>query len=113
MAQYAAHGNDLAFVMECVGQKMMEDERRRTDGVVSIGEMKLRVGIELFVRQTRQIGKGQAADLLLEESGGNNIGTSCGIAIDIGESLEGVDPKSLAVEDVDHLFLQRGKPEAR
>jgi hypothetical protein len=109
--QLAAHGNDLALVMERMGQDMMEDERRSADGAVSIGEMKFRIGIELLICQARQIGLSPPADLLLQESGIRDTGTFGGAAIDVAESLQRVNPKSFAVEDVNHLFLQRREPE--
>ena len=65
MTQRTAHGNDLAFVMKRMRQDMMKDERRGTDGDIPIGEMKLRVGIELLIGQVRQISMGQLADFLL------------------------------------------------
>ncbi|SPE21691.1 hypothetical protein SBA5_320065 [Candidatus Sulfotelmatomonas gaucii] len=37
-------------MMERMGQNMMEDERRSANGVVSIGEMKFSIGIELLIR---------------------------------------------------------------
>jgi hypothetical protein len=112
MTQLAAHGNDLALVVERMGQNMMEDERRSADGVVSIGEMKFRIGIELLIRQAGQIYPGLPADLLLQESGSSNIGAFGAVAVDVLEPLQRVNPKSFAVEDVNHLFLQRGEPEA-
>jgi hypothetical protein len=39
MAEVPAHRNDLAFVMEGVGQDVMKDERRGADRSVSIREM--------------------------------------------------------------------------
>ena len=53
MTQSTTHGNDLAFVMKGMGQDMMKDERRSADCDLPIGEMKLRIGIELLIRQVR------------------------------------------------------------
>jgi hypothetical protein len=36
MAQGAAHGDDLAFVMEGVGKDVMKDESRRANGFVPV-----------------------------------------------------------------------------
>ena len=49
MTQRTAHGNDLAFVMKGMRQDMMKHDRRSADGDVPIGEMKLRIGIELSI----------------------------------------------------------------
>ena len=68
MTQRTAHGNDLAFVMKGMRQHMMKDERRSADGDVPIGEMKLRIGIELLICQGRQISMGRLADFLLQAS---------------------------------------------
>jgi hypothetical protein len=67
VTQCSAHGNDLAFVMEGMRQDMMKHERRSADGNVPIGEMKLRIGIELLIGQGRQISVGRLADFLLQE----------------------------------------------
>ena len=67
VTQCTAHGNDLAFVMEGMRQDMMKDERRSADGDVPIGEMKLRIGIELSIAQGRQISVRRLADFLLQE----------------------------------------------
>lgn len=39
MAEEAAHGDDLTFVMEGVGEDVVEDEGWSTDGDVSVGEV--------------------------------------------------------------------------
>ena len=41
----------LTFVVEGMGQNVMEDESRSAEGFVSIGEMKFRIAVELFIRQ--------------------------------------------------------------
>ena len=51
MAQFSAHRNDLAFVMEGMGENVMQNESRRADGFVSIGEMKFRIRVELLICQ--------------------------------------------------------------
>jgi len=66
MTQQTAHGNDLAFVMKCMRKDMMKHDRRGADGDVPIGEMKLRIGIELLIAQGRQISVGRLADFLLQ-----------------------------------------------
>ena len=68
MTKRATHGNDLAFVMKGMGQDMMKDERRSADGDVPIGEMKFRIGVELLIRQVRQVRVGSPNSFLLEES---------------------------------------------
>src|ERR1700733_15783160 len=67
VAQDTTHDDDLAFVMKSMRQDMMKDERRSADGDVSIGEMKLCVGIELLIGQGRQICVGRVADVLQQE----------------------------------------------
>lgn len=51
MAEGAAHGDDLTFVMEGVGEDVVEDERRGADGGVSVGEMHLRVAVEVLLAE--------------------------------------------------------------
>jgi hypothetical protein len=41
---------------------MMKDGGRSADGDVPIGKMKLRIGIELLIGQSRQISMGPLAD---------------------------------------------------
>jgi hypothetical protein len=69
MAQFAAHSDHLAFVMEGMGQNVVDDECRSADGGASIGEMKFRFSTELLIRQARQVRSSLPADFLLEESG--------------------------------------------
>jgi len=49
MTEGPAHGNDLAFVMESVGQNMMQDKGGGADGSVSVGEMKVYIEVELLI----------------------------------------------------------------
>jgi hypothetical protein len=112
MAQLAAHSDDLAFVMEGMGQNVVDYERRSADRSVSIGEMKFRISIEPLICQARQVRSSLPADFLLQESGirdGRALGT---VAIDILKPLERVNPKPLAVEDMNHLLPQRREAEA-
>ena len=51
IAEGAAHGDDLAFVMEGVGEDVVEDERRGADGGVSVGKMQLRVAVEVLLAE--------------------------------------------------------------
>lgn len=67
VTQRTAHGNDLTFVMKGMRQDMMKHKRRSAEGDAPIGETKLRIGIELFIGQGRQISMGELADLLLQE----------------------------------------------
>ncbi len=53
VAQFPTHGNDLAFVMKGVTHNMMENECGSTGGLVSVGEMKFRICVELLIRQVR------------------------------------------------------------
>jgi len=66
MTQRTTHGNDLAFVMKGMGQHMMKDGRRSADRDGPIGEMKIRIGVELFIRQVRQARVGSPNSFLLE-----------------------------------------------
>lgn len=113
MAQLTAHRNDLAFVMEGMGQHVVEDQCRSAEGGVSIGEMQFRICIELLIGQARQVRLSLSVDLLLEESGIRDGRIFGRVAIGIPESLQRVNPKSFAVEDMNHLFLQRREAEAR
>ena len=45
VAQQAAHGDDLTFVVESVCEQVMENERWCPDGDLSIGEMQFRIGV--------------------------------------------------------------------
>lgn len=65
MSKRAAHRNDLAFVVKGVCEDMVEDECWSPNGAVSIGKMKLRVGVELLIRQGGEIRLGAADDFLL------------------------------------------------
>ena len=67
MTQNTAHGNHLAFVMEGMRKDVMKHDRWSADGDVPIGEMKLRIGIELSIAQGRQISVGRLADFLLQQ----------------------------------------------
>ena len=68
MTQCTAHGDYLALVVKGVRQDMMKDERRGADGDVPIGEMKVRICIELLIGQGRQISMGRLADFFLQAS---------------------------------------------
>jgi hypothetical protein len=111
MAQRTSHGNNLSFVMKRMGQDMMKDERRSADGDVPIREMKFRIRVELLIRHVRQICLGQPADFLLQESRIGDGRTFLSTPVDVREALERVNPKSFAVENVNHLFTQRVKAE--
>ena len=54
--------------MKGMRQDMMKDERGRADSDVPIGEMKLRIGIELWIGQGRQICIGRLTDFLPQAS---------------------------------------------
>ena len=51
MAQGAAHGDDLAFVMEGVSQDVMKNKRWSSDGRLPVREMQFCICIELLVCQ--------------------------------------------------------------
>ena len=78
ITQRTTHGNDLAFVMKGMGQYMMKDERRSADGDVPIGEMKFRIGVELLIRQVRQVRVGSPNNFLLESLASAMVGKSSG-----------------------------------
>jgi hypothetical protein len=111
MSERATHGDYLAFVMKSVGQHMVKDKRRSTDRDVSIGEMKFRIGIELLIRQFRQISVGLSAHFLLQEPRIGQTGTFPGVSVNVPQALKRVDPESFAVEDMNGLFTQRGEAE--
>ena len=112
VTQCTAHGNDLAFVMKGMRQHMMKDECRGADGDVPIGEMKLRIGIELLIGQGRQISVGRLADFLLQESCIGDGREFIEGPVGVPQPLERVDPKPFAVENMNHLFPQRAEAEA-
>jgi len=106
VTEQPAHGNDLALVMKGMRQDMVKDERRRADEDVPIGEMKLRIGIELLVGQGRQIGVGRPADFFLQKP---HIGEHRAVLngpVDIPQPLERVYPKPFAVAYVNRLVTQ-------
>jgi len=113
MAQGTAHGDDLTFVMEGVGKDVMEDERRGTNGSVSIGEMQFRIYVELLVGQAWQIGEGVRADPTLQDSGIGDVRPVGGDLILEADGLESVDPECFAVEDMNYLSTERREAEAR
>jgi hypothetical protein len=51
IAEGAAHCNDLTFVVESVGEDVVEDERWGADGGVSVGKMQLRTGVEMLLAE--------------------------------------------------------------
>ena len=51
MAERAAHRHNLPLVMERMREDVMENERGRTDGGVSVGKMKICIGDELEISQ--------------------------------------------------------------
>jgi len=112
MAEDTAHRDDLAFVMESVSQDVMEDERGRTDRDVSIGKMQLRGGIEILLAKARQIIQCSHADFALEASGVGDGGPIGRGLVNKRDRLERVDPKPLAVEDMNHLRMDGGKAKA-
>jgi len=111
VTQGAAHRDDLAFVMKSVGQDVMQDECGRADGDVSVGETELLIRVELLIGEGGKIRLGLLTDLLLQKPGVRKRGTFGRIPINIGKSLQDVNPESFAVEDVDHLVPQRGEAE--
>ena len=112
MAEDAADGDDLALVMKGMGQHVMQHQRRGAHGDVAIGKMKFGIGVELLIGQGREVGVRPLADLLLQDPGIGYGGAFFRIPIDVRLPLEGTDPESFAVEDVDHLFAQSAEAEA-
>jgi hypothetical protein len=51
MPQRSAHSDDLALVVEGMGQDMVKDECRSANGDVSIGKLKFFGGVELLIRK--------------------------------------------------------------
>jgi hypothetical protein len=52
MAQCSTHCYNLALVMKGMGKEMVKDERRSTDGDISIREIKFGVAVKLAIRQS-------------------------------------------------------------
>ena len=65
MPEQSAHGDNLALVMEGMGQNMMQDERWTADGKVSIRKAQLYVAADLLIRQAGQICEGLLANIAL------------------------------------------------
>lgn len=99
--------------MERVRENVMEDERRSACGEISIGETKFGIRVELLIREAQQIFFGPSAYLLLQYSSLSHVRTCGWIAINIGQPLHHMNPKSFAVENVNHLPLQGRKSETR
>ena len=112
VSQQAAHGDDLALVMERVAQDVMKNERRSADVDISIRKTQFRIGVELLVRDSGQIGQGLPAYLLLQQPRLADVGAVGGRPGSKGDSLQHVNPESLAAEDVDYLLLNRGAAKA-
>ena len=87
MAQRTRHGHDLSFVVKRMSQDMMKDKRRSADGDVPIGEMKFRIGVEMLIRQIRQISVGPPAYVLLQESRIGDSRAFLRLSVDVPEAL--------------------------
>jgi len=112
MAQCAAHGHHLAFVVKRMCQEMVEDERRGADRAVSIRETQFRIGVEALVGQPRQILHGLSRDFPLQESGVRDCGALGWTLVRVREPLERVNPESFAVQYVEHLLAKCRRAEA-
>src|SRR4051794_20814695 len=99
--------------MKRMGQDMMNYERRSAHGDVPVWEMQFGFRIEIMIRQVRQIDLGLPADFLLQKPCISHGRTFLSHPIHVPDALERSDPKSLAVEDVNHLFTQRVETKAR
>ncbi len=113
VTQRTAHGSDLALVMKGVRQHVMKNERRGANGNVPIREMKLCIGIELWIGQGRQISVGRSSDLFLQKP---RIGDSRAIfrgPVNIRQTLQRVNPKPFAIENMNRLLTQRAEAEPR
>jgi hypothetical protein len=98
--------------MEGVGQDVMKDEHRRADRGVSIREMQFYPGIQVLLAEVRQIIQCLPSDLALQDSCVGDGWPAGGVLVLEGKRLQRVDPKSFAVEDMNHLCACGGKPEA-
>jgi len=65
MPEHAAHGDDLALVMEGVRQNMMNHKRWSADGKVSVGITQFRIAADLLIREANQICEGPFTGLAL------------------------------------------------
>jgi len=106
------HCDDLAFVMEGVGEDVMEDECRSADSRVTVGEVKFGVRVQLLVGESGQVLVCAPNDCLLERNSIRNPREVGGDAIDVTEPLQCMDPETFAIEDVDHLPVERAEAEA-
>ena len=105
MAEFTAHGNNLALVMKSVREDMMKNEGRSAHGVVPVRKVKLCLRIELLLGQPRQILERSIYGFPLKTYCVSDGRKFIWIAIAVIESLEDADPEAFAIEDVNHLLL--------
>ena len=98
--------------MKGMGEDVVEDERRRADGGVSVGKMHLRIAVEVLLAEARKVVQRSEADFALELAGFGDGRVAGRVFVFEGELLEGVDPECFAVEDVDDLGAKAGEAEA-
>jgi len=113
MAEFAAHGNNLALVMEGVGEDVMENEGRSAHGMVSVRKIKLCRRVQLLLGQPREILQRSISDFFLKTNGISDRRKFIWISIKVRESLKNADPEAFAIKDVNHLLLNRVESEAR
>jgi len=114
MAEFTAHGHDLSFVVKRMRDHVMQYQRRGPDGAITIREMKLRIAVQLLIGKIRKVLQSPVTGLLLEANCVGDCRKIDRTAIDVTQSLKNADPETLAVENVNDLFLdgveaKRGK----
>ena len=113
MAQRTTHSDHLAFVMEGVGQDMMQNQCGCADRNISIWEMKFRIGVDLLIRKGGQIRVRSRGDLLQQATRICDRRKLIRRPVDVPRALERLDPEPFAITNVNHLVAQRGKSEVR
>ena len=104
MAERTTHRNHLAFVMECMGQDMVQNQRRCANRNISIREMKFSIGVNLVIRKGRQIRVCSCGDLLLQATRIGNGRKLIRRPVDVSRALERLDPEPFAIKNVNYLL---------
>jgi len=112
MAEFAAHGNYLAFVMKGVGEDVMKNKGRSANGVVSVRKIELCLGVQLLLSQPSEILERSISGFPLKTNGVSDGRKFRWLGIDVIASLKDADPEAFAIEDVNHLLLYGIEPEA-
>jgi hypothetical protein len=106
MAEGAAHRDNLAFVMEGVGEDVVKHEGRRADSGVSIRETECGVAVELLIVEAGEIVEGLASHFAPEGSGVGDGGPSGRVPGLSWKIAEAGHPTGFAAEQVNDLSVE-------